>query len=55
MLHCTMDFTAPDCTPTLQDRDEHVHVNYLNVLPDKWIDYSWNPLQVDCTICFKVN
>ena len=26
-------------------RDQHVRVNYLNVLPDKWIDYSWNPLQ----------
>ena len=27
------------------DRDKHVRVNYLNVLPDKWIDYAWNPLQ----------
>ena len=26
-------------------RDQHVRVNYLNVLPDKWIDYAWNPLQ----------
>ena len=32
-------------THTRLDRGEHVHVNYLNVLPDKWIDYSWNPLQ----------
>ena len=22
-----------------------MRVNYLNVLPDKWIDYAWNPLQ----------
>ena len=27
------------------DRDQHVRINYLNVLPDKWIDYAWNPLQ----------
>ena len=26
-------------------RDQHVRINYLNVLPDKWIDYAWNPLQ----------
>lgn len=32
-------------THTRADRDEHVRVNYLNVLPDKWIDYAWNPLQ----------
>ena len=32
-------------THTRLDRGQHVHVNYLNVLPDKWIDYSWNPLQ----------
>ena len=22
-----------------------MRVNYLNVLPDKWVDYAWNPLQ----------
>lgn len=32
-------------THTRLDRGQHVNVNYLNVLPDKWIDYSWNPLQ----------
>jgi len=32
-------------THTRADRDEYVRVNYLNVLPDKWIDYAWNPLQ----------
>ena len=32
-------------THTRADRDRHVRVNYLNVLPDKWVDYAWNPLQ----------
>jgi len=32
-------------THTRADRDDYVRVNYLNVLPDKWIDYAWNPLQ----------
>lgn len=32
-------------THTRNDRDQHVRINYLNVLPDKWIDYAWNPLQ----------
>ena len=29
----------------LMCRDQHVRVNYLNVLPDKWVDYAWNPMQ----------
>ena len=32
-------------THTRADRDQHVRVNYLNVLPDKWVDYAWNPMQ----------
>ena len=33
------------CPPNIHFRDQHVRINYLNVLPDKWIDYAWNPLQ----------